>query len=147
MGGHIRRIWNGTNGVPQLEAISIAGMGHGEPLGDTSADGCGVPGAFFVDVGISAAREIVRFWKLDGASLNRWAPKTSVARQRAIPQATAQIAAGSPPARSPFCPDAVIAAAFKAAGLTPLPTKPEGSHRIDPDAIIDAALKGAGLRR
>ena len=152
--GHIRRVWNGKNGVPQLEAFSIAGMGHGEPLGDTSEDGCGAPGAFFLDVGISAAREIVRFWKLDSASLTRQAPKTRVAARRpappvpyqAEPAAPAQFAAGTRPAHSPFRPDAVIAAAFKAAGLPALPAHPEGSHRIDPDAIIDAALKAAGLR-
>ena len=153
--GYIRRVWNGKTGVPQLEAFSIEGMGHGEPLGDTSEDGCGALGAFFLDVGISAAREIVRFWKLDSASLTRQAPKTRAAPRRAAPQVPHQaepaaptlFAAGSRPADSPFSPDAVIAAAFKAAGLPDLAVRTDGSNRIDPDAIIDVALRAAGIRR
>ena len=50
--------------------------------------------------------------------------------------------------RYPFDPNAVIAAAFKAAGLPvpEIPTAPPGgTPRVAPAPIIAAALKAAGL--
>ena len=155
VGRHIRRVWNGKNGTPQVEAFSVIGMGHGEPLATRGENGCGVAGPFFLDVGIGAAWQIARFWKLDSeGSVQRTARAKEDARRSFPspydPSAAAQsadAAARSRPAVSPLQPDVVIAAAFKAAGLPPLPTKPDGTNRVDPDAIIDAALKAAGLSR
>jgi hypothetical protein len=50
----------------------------------------------------------------------------------------------------PLDPDAVIASAFKAAGLAvpEIPTAPPGTTpRVEPGPIIAAALKAAGLIR
>jgi hypothetical protein len=154
--GHIRRVWNGKNGMPQLEAFSIAGMGHGVPVGTTGEDICGAAGPFFLDAGISAAHQIVRFWRLDDTQpIERVSGPKIAARHAVLPAGyetepaahAAQPAAGTRPAPSPFRPDAVIAAAFKAAGLPPLASQPDGSRRTDPDSIIAAALKAAGLAR
>ena len=52
--------------------------------------------------------------------------------------------------RYPFDPNAIIAAAFKAAGLPvpEIPTVPPGTPpRVAPGPIIAAALKAAGLLR
>jgi len=56
--------------------------------------------------------------------------------------------AGSGDKHSALDPNAVIAAAFKAAGLpAPEETGQPGSRRVDPGGIIAAALKAAGLTR
>jgi len=153
--GQIRRVWNGKNGMPQLEAFSIAGMGHGMPIGTTDEEGCGAAAPFFLDAGISATRQIARFWRLDSTQpIERVSESEAAPRHSALPadcesEPAAHIVqlAGARAASSPFRPDAVIAAAFKAAGLPPLPSHPDGSHRTEPDSIIAAALKAAGLAR
>ena len=62
----MRRVWNDANGEPLIEAFSITGMAHGVPLATTTGrDTCGVPGAFFLDVGIPSTHHIARFWRLD----------------------------------------------------------------------------------
>ena len=154
VGRHIRRVWNGKNGIPQVEAFSLLGMGHGEPLASRGEIRCGVAGSFFLDVGIGAAWQIVCFWRLDSAGpVQQTAEAIDAARSSQPSHHYAEVAArseaaGRPrPTASPFQPDVVIAAAFKAAGLPPLPRQPDGSNRIDPDAIITVALKAAGISR
>lgn len=52
-----RRAWAGR-GAPTVELWTIAGMGHGFPVGP----GCGKPGRWVLDAGIPAARHIAEFW-------------------------------------------------------------------------------------
>ena len=151
VGGHIRRVWNGKDGMPQLEAFAIAGLGHGVPLATTGEESCGAAGPFFLNAGISAAHQIVRFWKLDSIqSIERAAASKVAGRHSALPahyETEPAAHAARLAAPSPFRPDAVIAAAFKAAGLPPLPSQQDGSHCTGPGSIIAAALKAAGLAR
>jgi len=168
IGGHTRRIWSETNGEALIEAFTIRGMAHGVPLATTGRESCGAAGAFFLDVGISSAHHIARFWRLD---------ESLVEKLRAAPQMSAPIqistdgrffviagaaAEGSHSSAEPLLteeerqtnypldPNAVIAAAFRAAGL-PVPEvtiAPLGATPgITPGSIIAAALKAAGLMK
>src|SRR6185312_1691202 len=62
---YTRRVWNDSSGQPQLEVITVAGMGHGVPLATTGQSRCGAVGPFFLDVGVSATTHIARFWEID----------------------------------------------------------------------------------
>ncbi len=156
--GYTRRIWADMDGQPALECFTVTGMGHGVPLATTGPDACGAVGPFFLDAGISATSHIARFWELerktyraaqaayDGAVHRAPAPYASSAcGQSANAEADAEPALSM---RSPFNPNEVIAAAFKAAGLPP-PLTPgaSASAKIDPAAVIAAALRAAGLSR
>jgi poly(hydroxyalkanoate) depolymerase family esterase len=165
IGGHTRRIWSDTNGEALIEAFTIRGMAHGVPLATTGRESCGAAEAFFLDVGISSTHHIARFWRLHESLVDmpRAAEPMSVPIQistdgRAFVIAGAA-AEGSrcsaePPAEEdrqasyPLDPNAVIAAAFRAAGLPvpEVPTAPLGATpRVTPGPIIAAALRAAGL--
>jgi feruloyl esterase len=157
-----RRIWSCSNGKALVEAFSINGMAHGVPLA-TRGESCGAAGAFFLDVGISSTHHIVRFWGLDesGVETARAAAPIQIpsdglalvmagaAAESSHRSAQASVAEGETPQRRfSLEPNAVIAAAFKAAGL-PVPDIPSGppgaTHHVAPGPIIAAALKSAGL--
>ncbi len=132
-GQHIQRRWNSADGDTLIESFTIGGMAHGVPL-DASAGSAafGMPGPFFIDASISSTQQIARFWGLGEVSLD---------------SAAATMPAGTPEAGlRPDVPDYsndpanVIAAAFKAAGLTS--SKQSGAHI----SIIEAALKAAGIK-
>jgi poly(hydroxyalkanoate) depolymerase family esterase len=158
IGRHTRRIWKDPRGDTRLEAYSIAGMAHGVPLATAGVDSCGVAGPFFLEAGVSSTSQIARFWGLDTAEARerQAATRSATGRLPALP--TRDLApAGEVPlhddqgprdGHSALDPNAVIAAAFKAAGL-PAPgiTVQPGSRIIDPGGIIAAALKAAGLTR
>ncbi len=169
--GHTRRVWNNANGHAVIEAFSIAGMAHGVPLETgMQAEGCGAVGPFFLDVGLSSTHHVARTWGLsDGladAPGTHARPTKVPARASAAPAATELVARtgsgwtgsadalpGSGAARETtavYGPSAVIAAAFKAAGL-PVPEFPSLSpgarSHVSPGPIIAAALKAASLKR
>jgi poly(hydroxyalkanoate) depolymerase family esterase len=63
--GYPRRVWRNRMGADVIELYVIPGMAHGAPLATGIAEKhCGVPGAFFLDVGISSSYHIARFWGL-----------------------------------------------------------------------------------
>jgi poly(hydroxyalkanoate) depolymerase family esterase len=166
---HTRRIWSDANGKALIEAFSISGMSHGVPLATTTEESCGSAGAFFLDVGISSTRHIARFWRLHGSMVEMPRTAAPVSAIIQIPTdggavviagAAAEGAYSSTEAslaeceerqtHCPLDPNAVIAAAFKAAGLPvpEVPTAPPGTPpRVAPGPIIAAALKAAGLVR
>jgi hypothetical protein len=167
IGRHTRRIWNDANGTALIEAFSIGGMAHGVPLATTmGAESCGAAGAFFLDVGISSTHHIARFWHLDeslGQMPSTDAPAFAPLQSRApIAGEAAAASASSVDAsfrestqgeewqtRYPLDPHAVIAAAFKAAGLA-VPEYPkarlEKTPQVAASPIIAAAFKIAGLK-
>lgn len=160
VGPHIRRVWNDIEGNTLVEAFLISGMGHGVPLGLTlDGENCGTAGPFFLEAGISSTANIAKFWALDDrlrepARVPVGADAGSLAvtrRDDGGKYATdASIDLDGPQDQpDPHDPSAVIAAAFKAAGL-PVPKFPGASSpaasQVDPRPIIDAALKAAGLR-
>ncbi|MGY8668566.1 PHB depolymerase family esterase [Bradyrhizobium sp. UFLA05-109] len=165
--GYPHRVWSDANGEALIEAFSISGMAHGVPLATMTKEGCGSAGAFFLDVGISSTHHIARFFCLHESLLEM--PRVAAPvlativtptdrRALVIAGAAAEGAHGSAEAsfaegeerrtRYPLDPNAVIAAAFKAAGLPvpEVPTAPPGTPpRVAPGPIIAAALKAAGL--
>jgi len=166
---HTRRVWSDANGKVLIEAFSISGMSHGVPLATAAEESCGSAGAFFLDVGISSTHHIARFWRLRESTVEMPRAAAPVSAMIEIPtgggalvvaRAAAEDAHRSAEAshdeseerqtRYPLDPNAVIAAAFKAAGLPvpEIPTLPPGTPpRVAPGPIIVAALKAAGLVR
>jgi hypothetical protein len=170
IGSHRRRIWSDANGNAIIEAFSLDGMAHGVPLATGSRESCGAVGAFFLDMGISSTHHIARFWRLhesvvEVVEIPRAAAPVSApiqiqADDRALMIAGAAAEGADSSGEVSFAegeeretrysldPNAVIAAAFKAAGLPvpEIPTAPPGARqRIAPGPIIAAALKAAGL--
>jgi hypothetical protein len=162
----MRRVWTGSNGEPLVEAFSITGMAHGVPLASTSGSRPGTAGAFFLDVGISSTDHIARFWHLDEFLVE--SPRATALASAPIQVSTGGALVNPGAAREGWHssaedyvaereeqqtynrrdPNAVIAAAFRAAGL-PVPEisrpPPGASPRVAPGPIIAAALKAAGL--
>jgi hypothetical protein len=159
-----RRRWRDANGETRIEAFSIKGMAHGVPIATTTEESCGSAGAFFLDVGISSTHHIARFWHLHESLVE-------IPQEVALVPATIQTNSNSlvlsdgaaiDPDNSDeplharwqerqsgysLDPNAVIAAAFKAAGL-PVPelsSAPDSPQQVAPGPIIAAALKAAGL--
>lgn len=60
--GHQRRVWRDTDGVEQIEAHIITGMGHGLPITSIGGEACGTPGSYFLECGLSSTRRIAAFW-------------------------------------------------------------------------------------
>jgi feruloyl esterase len=166
IGSHTRRVWTDASGKELVEAFSISGMGHGVPLATTTnAASCGAAGAFFLDVGISSTHHIARFWRLHESLVEMPRAAATVSAPIQIPtDDRALVIAGAADeglhssreasedeerqTRYPLDPNAVIAAAFKAAGLPvpEIPRAPPGATpRVAPGPIITAALKAAGL--
>ncbi|MBR0698264.1 hypothetical protein JQ553_34185, partial [Bradyrhizobium lablabi] len=166
-----RRVWSDPNGEALIEAFSISGMAHGVPLATTTDESCGSAGAFFLDVGASSTHHIARFWCLhkhesmidlpdDATPVSATIQIANDGGALVMAGAAAEGARGSAEAsladdeerqsRHPLDPNAIIAAAFKAAGL-PVPEIPAAlpgpSPRVAPGPIIAAALKAAGLVR
>ena len=163
---YTRRVWSDANGEALIEAFSISGMAHGVPLATTTEESCGSAGAFFLDAGISSTHYIARFWRLHESLIAMPRAATPVSATLQIPtdgggfviaRAAAEGAydsaaslAGGEERQAPYLldPNAIIAAAFKAAGLPvpEIPAAPPGTTpRVEPGPIIAAALKAAGL--
>jgi poly(hydroxyalkanoate) depolymerase family esterase len=161
IGRHTRRVWSDAKGEALIEAFSINGMTHGVPLGTaTGGEGCGAAGAFFLDVGISSTHRIASFWRLHESLVetSRAAALVSEPSQKPTEEG-ACLTPGAPVdgslaeggERQPqyaLDPNAVIAAAFKAAGLpVPAAAPPGAAPRVEPGPIIAAAMKAVGLGR
>jgi poly(hydroxyalkanoate) depolymerase family esterase len=62
---HLRRTWHGQAPAPVIEAVSIAGLGHGTPIKcGPGLDSCGEPGPFILEAGISSSARIAEFFGL-----------------------------------------------------------------------------------
>ena len=166
---HARRVWSDANGEALIEAFSISGMMHGVPLATTTGERCGSAGAFFLDVGISSTHHIARFFRLHESLVEMPRAALPVSTTIQIPtDGCALVIAGAAAEGAhssaedsvregkerqthyPIDPNAVIAAAFKAAGLPvpEFPRAPPGTPpRVAPGPIIAAAMKAAGLLR
>jgi poly(hydroxyalkanoate) depolymerase family esterase len=162
IGSHTHRVWSCSKGNALVEAFAISGMAHGVPLA-TTGENCGAAGAFFLDAGISSTHHIARFWGLLQASAEMPRPAAPLripshdgalvvigaAAERAHVSAETSVGEGQDRQKHfPRDPNAVIAAAFEAAGLAPpeSPAAPAGRNQgVAPGPIIAAALKAAGL--
>jgi poly(hydroxyalkanoate) depolymerase family esterase len=173
--GYARRLWKNA-GETVVEAVSIAGMGHGVPLATgADAQSIGAAGEFLLDVGICSTYHIARFFGLADERPTKheqtaaWSDMegleaTTASSGQPAPAIGVLTDAGSgssnsghlqeaspPPGAAPAIdPSSAIAAAFKAAGL-PVPKFEASAQDTDgpaePGAMIEAALKAAGLSR
>jgi poly(hydroxyalkanoate) depolymerase family esterase len=161
--GHLRRVWRTEADDDVIEAVSIAGMGHGVPLTSRGVERCGNAGPFHFDVGISSSQHILRFWGLadkqaavedetSGRALTR--PASAELEALGTPSLSARESASagsrageqsSAGARQFADPSAVIAAALKAAGLLNEPGQASASSPIDPRRIITRTLRSVGV--
>jgi hypothetical protein len=163
--GHRLSVWTDSSGETLIEAFSVGNMAHGVPLATEGRQSCGNAGAF-LDVGISSTHHIAWFWGLDestsevfnAAARNRASTdRRSLVVDGAMIEGSHALSGALPPddpeddrfpASSPVDPNAVIAAAFKAAGLA-FPESPAAafgsSSSVAPGPIIAAALKAAGI--
>ncbi len=62
--GHPHRAWRDADGKLLIEEYRVAGMGHGTPLSTKGECGCGEPGAFMLEVGISSTLHSAKVWGL-----------------------------------------------------------------------------------
>ena len=61
LAGHSRRVWCTEADDDVIEAITMAGMGHGVPLAASGgSESCGNAGPFHFDVGVSSSHHILR---------------------------------------------------------------------------------------
>jgi poly(hydroxyalkanoate) depolymerase family esterase len=72
--GRRRIAWRGADGQAAVELNRIAGMAHGAPVGAAvldgdGVDGCGTPGPYLLEVGISSSLEIAQAWGLASGGL------------------------------------------------------------------------------
>jgi len=133
MEGHLRRVWRTEADEDVIEAVGIAGMGHGVPLASHGVERCGNAGPFHFDVGISSSQHILRFWGLAGSSV-------AVEREAAMP-ARPLLPAGAESHEIP----ALAARESVWNGTERDETSPGGWQSHDPRPVIEAALKAAGL--
>lgn len=116
--GQTRRSWCDDAGTVRIEAITIAGMGHGTPL-DTSS-GIGVAGPYMLDAGISSTRRIAQSWLISTARTEPARPRTvqpARSPQSPCPQPVSGPAASAGPAATTGSVGKVIEDALRAAGL------------------------------
>jgi len=63
--GFPHQVFKDANGNSVVEAITITGMNHGDPIDPgTGPDQCGTPDAFVLDVNICSSLFIAKFWGL-----------------------------------------------------------------------------------
>jgi poly(hydroxyalkanoate) depolymerase family esterase len=165
---YTHRVWSDANGETLIEAFSISGMAHGVPLATTAAqESCGSAGAFFLNVGISSTHHIARFWRLHESLVEMPRVTAPVSATIQVPAGGGALVVAGVAAEGAhglaetslaegeewqtgyaLDPNAIIAAAFKAAGLPvpEIPAAPPGTPpRVAPGPIIVSALKAAGL--
>ena len=114
--GHAHRVWRARDGRVAVESHVIAGMGHGTPL-DT--EGCGVGGAFMLDVGVSSTLRIAESWGLiDATSVRRAHASKPTPSHHGVSERWPSITGGAPSRQTPSQGvGAVIEDALRAAGL------------------------------
>ncbi len=120
--GYPHAVWRDPRGRPVIESYEITGMGHGTPLATLGEDGCGVSGAYMLEVAISSTRHIAASWGLAPSGIASSKPPRA-ARARREPPAAAARATILPPERKREPKPAldavgkVIEDALRAAGL------------------------------
>ena len=135
IGRHTHRVWEDANGEPQLEAYSIAGMGHGVPLATAGADGYGAAGPFFLEAGINSTVRIACFWGLDSAAAGK--------RKAWMQPAGGHIPGEAQPSlHRALAHDAATAGALRMENHA---FAHVGALAADPATVIEAAFKVAGL--
>jgi poly(hydroxyalkanoate) depolymerase family esterase len=131
--GYTRRIWRNAEQGAVIEHYTIPAMGHGTPLDTAGSDGCGKPGPFMLDVGVSSTRRIAAFWGLG----QRQQGKSEA------PAAAAQ-SQNSSTRKQPVVGLPILRSIRPARVHSP---KPEKTAAKGVGKIIEDALRAAGLMR
>ncbi len=154
--GHLRsRIWRNSQGEAIVEAHTIDGMGHGVAIATGGTDGCGLPGPYAFEVGISSSRAILDFM---GIARQAWvaSPSAASAHDRynvhgrdgiEDRDGIAELAAKHKGGQPTTTPGSVFDMLHEAGVLNSTATGrrrfPPLSHEVH--RVIDAALQAAGI--
>lgn len=65
IGRYARRVWRNPKGEVVVELHTVAGLGHGTPIAASGADGCGAPGPWILEAGVSSSLESLRSWGIE----------------------------------------------------------------------------------
>lgn len=87
--GYPRRVWCDASGRDVIEEYSIAGMGHGTPLGTRGTDAVGVASPYMLEAGISSTQHIAQFWGLSGDAAGSPAPVPADMHTHPLPRPVA----------------------------------------------------------
>jgi hypothetical protein len=130
-----RHVWADEAGEAKIEINLIAGMGHGTPIGN----GLGTAGPYMLDVGISSAQEIARFWGLGDADDARGSAKARSAAPRCA----------TPRTETTSLTFHLREAAEEPANARPAEARIDlqGSQPRAVKKVIEDALRAAGLMR
>ena len=118
MAGRVRSSW-AVDGETMVELHRLGGLAHGTPLSSRGEDGCGAPGPFLIEAGVSSSLEMLKFWGL--------------AESRLI-----ELDMEAPP------PEAEVIHPVWRTVETPAPNNLPGLG-ADIEAVITKALRSAGL--
>jgi poly(hydroxyalkanoate) depolymerase family esterase len=141
VGGHLHRVWRNEAGDAMVEAYTIAGMGHGTPIGE----GCGQAAPFILDVGISSTVRISEFWGLTAQPAEGAAPEW---KRRWKPQATSMPPSGIViDQEGRVLHDAPDQAAQSAPNGGEAADDRNWNPQFDPGSVITNALRRAGLMK
>ncbi len=139
------RIWRNSRGEAVVEAHTVEGMGHGVAIASGGAQGCGQPGPYAFDVGISSSRAILDFM---GLTAEAWVakPSATTAASREC-DGIADLAAKQNLQERPAAAGSVFDILREAGVLNSTAT---GRRQFPPlsgevHRIIDAALRAAGI--
>jgi poly(hydroxyalkanoate) depolymerase family esterase len=117
LGRRQRTVWRAPHtGEVMVESNIVRGLGHGTPLSTTGPAGVGSVAPFMLEVEISAATEIARFWRL--GDIEVVAPTAPGNVAPALPKSSlGETVLASISRRVPSDVEAVIVKALKSAGL------------------------------
>lgn len=121
-GRRTRTTWRASeSGEVLVESNIVRGMGHGTPLAALGEGGVGAAGPYMLEVELSAATEIARFWGVAGNFTPRSAtPRTVVmASSKTEARGIGERLMASLSGRVPASVDAIITKALRSAGLLP----------------------------
>jgi feruloyl esterase len=132
-----RSVWKTADGAGVIQLNLLAGLGHGTPIAAGGPDGCGRPGPYLLESGVSSSVEVLRFWGLEATvQLDATVQDEALHQPRAAKPNVASIAASRAAQAG--------AAAHKPRLKTAQPLTPE-KLVSGVEQVITKALAAAGL--
>ena len=110
-GHHTHQTWRGPDGGVAVELHRVSELGHGTPISTVGVDGCGAPGPWLLDVGVSSSLEIARSWGIAEARRSEAPHRSASNRDQAASPHTRR------PASPPGAAADTISSALRRAGL------------------------------
>lgn len=110
-GRRTHQTWRGPDGGVAVELHRVSELGHGTPISTVGVDGCGAPGPWLLDVGVSSSLEIARSWGIAEARRSEAPHRLASNRDQAASPHTRR------PASPPGAAADTISSALRRAGL------------------------------